>query len=459
MKSVTMFFLALLFLSVACYSQISSSTDGIKIINADKNLIYKKNTLSKSPNYTGEILYNNGSCINAIGTGPGGANGCVTLTPTLTIGRTCSITKYLFLDYHYNLADDFTVPAGASWNLDAVKVYVMQTGTPPVSNITKAYIRIWDGIPFEPGSNLIFGDYNTNMLLETSFTGAYCYNPGIVNANFPLMEVVIKCPVTLQPGKYYLVYEVGDLLKTPAYYSPSVNFPGSLNKGNAMQSIDEGGNPALTFMIADWDNDVNNVVNMDLPFQIYGSIIPIQNNKKYTITSPNGGETLIPGKYATISWSRQGIIPGALSLEYSIDGGLNWTRINNTPIAGLMRYSWLVPQINSSNCLVRIGNYLTNKEYDRSDRVFSIMSTSNVSNYPNPFNPSTKIVFNLDQKTMTSLRVYNNIGQEVSVLVNKELSAGRHEYEFNACNLPSGVYYYNLTSNGISVTNKMLLIK
>lgn len=459
MKSFVTFFLILCSLSVLSYSQISNGTDGLTNINSNKSFTTKQHSVNKIQNFTGNILYNNGSCINAIGTGPGGANGCVTPTPTLTIGRTCSITKYLFLDYHYNLADDFTVPAGTSWNLDAVKVYVMQVGTPPVSNITKAYIRIWDGIPFEQGSHLIFGDYNTNMLLETSFTGAYCYQPGIVNDNYPLMEVIIKCPVTLPPGKYYMVYEVGDFLKTSAYYSPSVNFPGSLNKGNAMQSIDESGGPALTFMVMDWDSDEDNEVNMDLPFQIYGSIIPLQSNKKYTITSPNGGETLIPGKYATISWSRQGIIPGALVLEYSIDGGLNWTRINNAPIAGLMKYSWLVPQINSTNCLIRIGNYLTNKEYDRSDRVFSIMSTTNVSNFPNPFNPSTKIVFSLQQKTMTSLRIYNNIGQEVSVLVNKELSAGSYEYEFNAGNLPSGVYYYSLTSNGISVTNKMLLVK
>lgn len=186
-----------------------------------------------------------------------------------------------------------------------------------------------------------------------------------------------------------------------------------------------------------------------------------QKNSKFTITSPNGGENLSGGVYRKITWSRAGIIQGSQQLEYSTDGGNSWQKISSTPIAGIMSYQWLVPEINSSHCLVRLVNYLTKKEYDRSDNEFTISSSGGVQsyNYPNPFNPSTRIVFSIPNQTRVTLNVYNSIGQNVKELVNSELAAGSHEVEFNASSLPSGVYYYRLEAGGKKQINKILLIK
>ena len=60
---------------------------------------------------------------------------------------------------------------------------------------------------------------------------------------------------------------------------------------------------------------------------------------------------------------------------------------------------------------------------------------------------------------MVTLKIYNSIGQEVAVLVNANLEAGLHEYEFNASNFTSGVYYYTIKCNELTETHKMLLIK
>lgn len=182
---------------------------------------------------------------------------------------------------------------------------------------------------------------------------------------------------------------------------------------------------------------------------------------KMLITSPNGGEELNAGEYKYISWIKTGgTVSGTTYLEYSVDGGLTWIRINSAPIAGIMRYSWKVPNVNSNKCLVRMCNYLTKREIDRSDSYFTISNTGQQAvNYPNPFNPSTKIMFRLDKSEMTSLKIYNSIGQEVAMLVNKQLEAGSHSFEFNAANLPSGVYFYNLNRGGKTEIHKMMLLK
>ncbi len=80
-------------------------------------------------------------------------------------------------------------------------------------------------------------------------------------------------------------------------------------------------------------------------------------------------------------------------------------------------------------------------------------------NYPNPFNPSTKIRFSIPSEAKTSLIVYDILGKEITVLLNRDLSIGDYEVEFNGANLPSGIYFYKLTSGKYTEIRKMLLVK
>lgn len=80
-------------------------------------------------------------------------------------------------------------------------------------------------------------------------------------------------------------------------------------------------------------------------------------------------------------------------------------------------------------------------------------------NYPNPFNPTTNISFTLPKSGFTKLVVYNLLGKETAVLVNENLNAGSYSYNFDAKDLPSGIYMYKITSNSFTQTKKMLLIK
>lgn len=80
-------------------------------------------------------------------------------------------------------------------------------------------------------------------------------------------------------------------------------------------------------------------------------------------------------------------------------------------------------------------------------------------NYPNPFNPTTNIVFNIPSKMNVTLKVYNVLGREVATLVNGERQGGENVVKFDASNLASGIYMYQIKAGNFTATQKMLLVK
>lgn len=81
------------------------------------------------------------------------------------------------------------------------------------------------------------------------------------------------------------------------------------------------------------------------------------------------------------------------------------------------------------------------------------------SNYPNPFNPSTIISYSLAADSRVTLKIFNVIGEEAAILIDADQKAGQHSVTFNASNLPSGIYLYQLNAGNISKTRKMLLLR
>jgi hypothetical protein len=79
--------------------------------------------------------------------------------------------------------------------------------------------------------------------------------------------------------------------------------------------------------------------------------------------------------------------------------------------------------------------------------------------YPNPFNPSTTISFGLPQESRVSLMVFDISGRLIQTLSDRTLPAGEHSITFDGNNLPSGVYFYRLTANQFTASNKMVLLK
>jgi len=80
-------------------------------------------------------------------------------------------------------------------------------------------------------------------------------------------------------------------------------------------------------------------------------------------------------------------------------------------------------------------------------------------NYPNPFNPTTQINYSIKEAGLVQLKVYDILGKEIATLVNENKEAGNYSIGFNAAELPSGVYIYQLTTPGFSQVRKMILAK
>jgi photosystem II stability/assembly factor-like uncharacterized protein len=79
--------------------------------------------------------------------------------------------------------------------------------------------------------------------------------------------------------------------------------------------------------------------------------------------------------------------------------------------------------------------------------------------YPNPFNPSTKIKFEIPKSSFVTIKLYNALGKEITTLANENLSAGIYSVNWDASAYPSGIYFYKIISGNFSGSKKMILIK
>jgi hypothetical protein len=82
-----------------------------------------------------------------------------------------------------------------------------------------------------------------------------------------------------------------------------------------------------------------------------------------------------------------------------------------------------------------------------------------LQNFPNPFNPKTKIYYQIPELIFVTLKVYDVLGNEITTLVNDEKPTGEYEVEFDGVGLPSGIYFYRMKAGDYIETRKMVLLK
>lgn len=152
------------------------------------------------------------------------------------------------------------------------------------------------------------------------------------------------------------------------------------------------------------------------------------------------------------------------NIAYSADWGYTWTAQES----GVSCELWEVFFINDNEGWIvgggigqpgvilhtTTGGVITDVRKENIVRKFELFQ-----NYPNPFNPVTMIRYEIRSLNYVTLNVYDVLGNKVGTVIDEEQGAGSYEYEFNAENLSSGVYYYELKSGDYKETRKMLLLK
>jgi len=146
-------------------------------------------------------------------------------------------------------------------------------------------------------------------------------------------------------------------------------------------------------------------------------------------------------------------------LAVTFDAGETWT-LWNTVGCSYIGFSsdqsgWGNPL--SNQIYKYIGPAITSVEEEEIDILPTEYSLS--QNYPNPFNPSTNIKYSVPQPSQVQIKVYDVLGNEIETLVNEEKPAGTYELTWNAANLSSGIYFYQLKAGEYVNTKKMILLK
>ena len=145
----------------------------------------------------------------------------------------------------------------------------------------------------------------------------------------------------------------------------------------------------------------------------------------------------------------------------SEDGGISWNTLN----------SGIENKLISSLGVDALGNVYAGTAFEGTYKLVdtpvsvensdeNIINDFGLSqNFPNPFNPSTIIHFQLPVSGFVTLKVYDILGREVAILLNENKPIGNYEVEFNAKNIPSGVYFYTLSAGAFKETRKMVFLK
>ncbi|MBX7047445.1 MAG: SBBP repeat-containing protein [Ignavibacteria bacterium] len=160
-----------------------------------------------------------------------------------------------------------------------------------------------------------------------------------------------------------------------------------------------------------------------------------------------------------------------VTMKYNPEGAQQWLIRYNGPASSTDQATYITLDGSNSVYVTGMSWGTTTTKWDiatvKYSQPTSITTLSNEipdkfslsQNYPNPFNPSTIINYQLTINSNVILKVYNNLGNEVEVLVNEKQNAGSYSVTFNGGNLPSGIYFYKLEAGEFKETKKMILIK
>lgn len=210
-------------------------------------------------------------------------------------------------------------------------------------------------------------------------------------------------------------------------------------------------------------NDCSQLIEQTLTCRPDGSFMfkfRIQNNSNITSTGYGINPTTPGVSFSKTIVNNVSILPGQVSpLDSLIVTGIApntslcfQTAIFTTIVPGDTVYNYCCHS--DTLCITTPDCGATDIKDSRIPTQFELLQ-----NFPNPFNPSTTIAFNLPKAGNVKLTVYDPLGREVAVLVDDFRSAGTYRVNFDASALNSGIYFYRIISGEYNQTRKLILLK
>ncbi|MDP4115645.1 MAG: LamG-like jellyroll fold domain-containing protein [Bacteroidota bacterium] len=271
--------------------------------------------------------------------------------------------------------------------------------------------------------------YSTGSVTGTSFTG------GLVGQKSG--TVTLSFWDTQTSGQST---SSGGLGETTAEMKTLATFTGW---DNAIWNMDAGINDGYPYL--DWQNTGGTPLPVEL-----SSFTATVVNRKVTLKWQTATEVSNHGfnvelKKENNEWKQIGFVKG----NGNSNSSKSYSFVDTNPPSGKAIYR--LKQIDTD------GKFEYSKEIEVNTGLPKTYELSN--NYPNPFNPSTRINVSLPEDQVVKLCVYNILGEKVATLINRKMEAGVHEINFNAANLASGIYIYKIEAGKFTQTKKMMLIK
>ena len=194
---------------------------------------------------------------------------------------------------------------------------------------------------------------------------------------------------------------------------------------------------------------------------------------------PSGGESFVFGQTVNVRWHIQiAHDQENWDLYFSPDSGNSWQVIQLNLDPSQLDYQWTMPQIATEYAQIRIDMDNTTTDYSDRSNNFTIRDPLSLkepqvetveyftlySIYPNPFNPSTTIRYELSVTSHVELMIYNQLGQEVRLLVREQQSPDFYRIQWDGHDnagkpVGSGVYIYCLTTGAVRQSRKMVLLR
>ena len=305
----------------------------------------------------------------------------------------------------------------------------------PPQNIKPAADLMSDKITYFGGDSVQFLDcsFNNPTGYQWTITGPENFISSTVNPKFKFTQV----------GYYSVKLRVAN-----SFGADSITKTNYIKiNGPLLNQFSMFGNPSQRIItnqsdtskvIFSWNNTSRGNTGITYKFKIRKGSGPVEN---HYLSNNNGNDTMI-----TFTKSRL----DSIAMQFGLTGDSVVTVCKVTAYNG-------IDSINSVNNLLLILRSTTVGIENISSLIPENYKLEN--NYPNPFNPSTNIKFELPERSFVKLFIYDMLGRVIEKVLSEELKAGYYNFHFNAVNLNSGVYFYRLETGRFSATRKMLLIK